>query len=136
MTENKLVVNRAQCLRCGEILISKYTHDFVTCSCGSLSVDGGQDYLKRCYNNDRDVLELSLYQTSPWEEIRSNVFRGSRGVDGIKLLTWVALSDIGGIDDEYLDNLIKYKEDNHQTQDVHYWAYCKEKEYRQKCKEV
>lgn len=131
--EDRLIVNRAQCLRCGEILISKYTHDFVTCSCGSLSVYGGQDYLKRCYNNDRDVLELSLYQSSPWEEIRPNVFRGSYGADGKQPLTWIALCDI---DNEYLDNLIKYKEDNYQTQDVHYWAYCKEKEYREKCKEM
>ena len=130
---DKLVVNRAQCLKCGEILISKYTHDFVTCSCGSLSVDGGQDYTKRLYNNDMDVLELNLYHSSPWEEIRSNVFRGSRGVDGKQQLTWIALCDI---DDGYLDNLIKHKEDNYQTKDVHYWAYCKEWEYRQKCKEM
>lgn len=133
MTEDRLVVNRAKCLKCGDTLISKHGHDFVTCSCGSLSVDGGQDYLKRCYNNDRDILELSIYQSSPWEEIRSNVFRGSRGVDGKQPLTWIALCDI---DDDYLDNLIKYKEDNYQTKDVHYWAYCKEKEYRQKCKEM
>ena len=133
MTEDKLIVNRAKCLVCGDIIVSKYIHDYVTCECGSLSVDGGQEYLKRSYSDRSEVLELNLYQSSPWEEIRCNVYRGSRGVDGMKPLRWIRLCDI---DDEYLDSLIKYKEDNHQTQDVHYWAYCKEWEFRQKCKEV
>lgn len=39
--------NRAQCNTCKEIVESKTRHDFVTCSCGKLSVDGGTDYLKR-----------------------------------------------------------------------------------------
>lgn len=34
--------------RCGDIIESKSVHDFVTCSCGSCSVDGGYDYLRRC----------------------------------------------------------------------------------------
>lgn len=42
-------MNRAQCLRCGEVLESLHRHDFRTCSCGNLSVDGGEDYLKRSF---------------------------------------------------------------------------------------
>lgn len=42
--------NSAQCLSCGEILISKSRHDFVTCSCGRLSVDGGSWYAKRSFS--------------------------------------------------------------------------------------
>ena len=39
--------NMARCKKCGDEIESKHTHDFVTCGCGSISVDGGKDYLKR-----------------------------------------------------------------------------------------
>ena len=39
--------NMAQCKRCLDIIESKSRHDYVTCSCGNLSVDGGTEYLKR-----------------------------------------------------------------------------------------
>ena len=38
--------NRVQCLICNEVIESKFTHDYVTCSCGNVSVDGGHDYCK------------------------------------------------------------------------------------------
>lgn len=44
--------NCARCLRCGDIIESQHRHDFQTCSCGNLSVDGGLDYLKRCCLSD------------------------------------------------------------------------------------
>lgn len=39
--------NRAQCGTCNEIIESKNRHDFATCRCEGLSVDGGTWYLKR-----------------------------------------------------------------------------------------
>lgn len=39
--------NLIRCLNCNEIIESKYTHDFRSCSCGHVSVDGGLDYLRR-----------------------------------------------------------------------------------------
>lgn len=56
--ENIIVINRAKCLKCGDIISSKYTHDFKTCSCGNLSVDGGLDYIRRDYKSD-DYIELN-----------------------------------------------------------------------------
>ena len=44
----KILVNKIRCRKCNDIIESKYTHDFVTCSCGTVSVDGGKSYLKRC----------------------------------------------------------------------------------------
>lgn len=52
--------NRAKCLHCGDIIESKNRHDFVTCTCGMLSVDGGLDYLKRC-GDLKFMEELSEY---------------------------------------------------------------------------
>jgi len=48
MMEKRILRNRAKCLICGEMLESKYRHDFKTCRYGNLSIDGGKDYLKRC----------------------------------------------------------------------------------------
>ena len=36
--------NRIRCLHCGDIIESKYRHDFQMCSCERCFVDGGQDY--------------------------------------------------------------------------------------------
>lgn len=57
-----LVVNAIKCRRCGDIIESKSLHDFVTCSCGSCSVDGGHDYARRC-GEPGSYIELS-----EWEE--------------------------------------------------------------------
>jgi len=36
--------NKAKCALCGDIIESKSRHDFVSCSCGNIFVDGGNDY--------------------------------------------------------------------------------------------
>ncbi len=38
--------NAAQCALCKDIIESKHRHDFVSCKCGEIFVDGGQDYLR------------------------------------------------------------------------------------------
>ena len=42
-----IIQNAVTCNRCGEFIVSKHRHDFVTCHCGAISVDGGQAYLRR-----------------------------------------------------------------------------------------
>ena len=42
-----IIQNAVTCLGCGDFIVSKHRHDFVTCTCGSISVDGGQAYLRR-----------------------------------------------------------------------------------------
>ena len=37
----KIKKNAAQCRLCGDIIESRYTHDFVMCKCKSCFVDGG-----------------------------------------------------------------------------------------------
>jgi len=43
----KIIRNRAQCAICKDIIESTFRHDFVTCKCGAISVDGGHSYLRR-----------------------------------------------------------------------------------------
>ena len=42
-----IVQNAVSCNGCGDIIISKHRHNYVTCTCGAISVDGGQSYLRR-----------------------------------------------------------------------------------------
>lgn len=53
-------INAAKCLKCGETIRSKNRHDYVTCKCGKLSVDGGSWYLRRAGDSknfeDKSVL--------------------------------------------------------------------------------
>lgn len=53
--------NKAKCLKCNDIIVSTNRHDFVTCSCKSLSVDGGSWYLKRLFVEEESWEELSTF---------------------------------------------------------------------------
>ncbi|TMV52627.1 hypothetical protein FE783_00050 [Paenibacillus mesophilus] len=43
----KLTKNAICCLTCGDIIESKTVHDFQTCRCGKVLVDGDCGYAKR-----------------------------------------------------------------------------------------
>jgi len=36
--------NRARCRRCDGVVESLHRHDFRSCPCGAIAVDGGRDY--------------------------------------------------------------------------------------------
>ena len=55
----EIIQNEAQCLKCGDIIWSGNRHDFKTCNCGAISVDGGMDYIRRC-GHPEDIIERSL----------------------------------------------------------------------------
>lgn len=49
--------NAARCKICGDIIESRYRHNYVTCSCGNLAVDGGHDYIRRIFRNGENSYE-------------------------------------------------------------------------------
>ena len=57
----KIIRNAIKCKHCGDVIESTYRHNLVTCSCGSCSVDGGLDYLRRSFKNseEKDFIDLS-----------------------------------------------------------------------------
>ena len=61
MATYKIRRNMAKCLKCGDVIESKTVHDFVTCSCKNLSVDGGREYLRRSFADSKAYEELSEY---------------------------------------------------------------------------
>lgn len=62
----RIIKNAIKCKKCGDIIESTYCHDFVTCSCGAVSVDGGKDYLRRVGNVD-DWEDLSEYECEDYK---------------------------------------------------------------------
>jgi hypothetical protein len=50
--------NAAKCKKCNDKIESTHVHDFVTCKCGAISVDGGRDYLRRVGDLD-SIKEMS-----------------------------------------------------------------------------
>ena len=59
----KIMGNKIKCKHCGDIIESKYRHDFVKCSCGKVAVDGGHAYLKRM-GDPKDWEDLSFTRVS------------------------------------------------------------------------
>lgn len=52
----RIIRNSARCKACGDEIESKHRHDFRSCKCGAIFVDGGRDYL-RCGAYDWDDFE-------------------------------------------------------------------------------
>jgi len=60
--EDKLVVKAVECNKCGDVVYSRARHDFRSCSCGHVSVDGGFDYFKVVGNeHDFNIITVELY---------------------------------------------------------------------------
>lgn len=57
-TIEKIICNKIQCKNCKDVIESTYVHDFKWCSCKSVAVDGGCEYLRRLGNKE-DYEELS-----------------------------------------------------------------------------
>lgn len=57
----KIKKNVIRCKHCGNIIESTGVHDFKFCECKTCAVDGGHDYLRRCYktNPETDFEDLS-----------------------------------------------------------------------------
>lgn len=55
--------NAIRCNHCGDVIESRHVHEYVQCSCGTVAVDGGHDYLRRGFKNSPDdFTELAEYE--------------------------------------------------------------------------
>lgn len=130
--QSSIILNRIQCNHCFDVITSHHRHDFVTCSCGVISCDGGRAYLKRGYSaassdGSLPYTELSITSTAPFEELREALYRGSRGKNGDELLKWVPLCNTS---DSYLANLLAYQESGGYTASIDYKLQKQEQQYR------
>jgi len=56
LQKERLTRNAAKCLECGETIESLHRHDFVSCGCGNLSVDGGLVYVRVLVRNGHESM--------------------------------------------------------------------------------
>ncbi len=64
----EIIVNKIKCNSCGEIIESTHRHDYKTCKCGRVSVDGGHSYLKRAFKESlNDYTDMSIVEYSEEE---------------------------------------------------------------------
>ncbi len=69
----RIIRNAIRCNHCGDVIESIHRHDFRTCSCGCVSVDGGHDYLRRCFvNSPADYTDLSITEAPPDEDANND----------------------------------------------------------------
>ena len=125
--EKQLIHNYVTCLECGETLVSRFTHDYNTCSCPQkTSVDGGFSY-GRYGGLDLDKVKTNyIYDDAPHETIREYLERGGRGVNGDEELKYVKLKDI---DDSWLQAIISYERE-HRPENRMLKYYLAEQEFR------
>lgn len=64
-----IIVNRARCALCDTVIESTFRHDFVSCTCGAIAVDGGRAYLRRA-GNPNAIIELSEVRRPTDEELQ------------------------------------------------------------------
>lgn len=86
--EQIIAVNRVYCKKCKDTPISHHGHDFTSCKCGAIAVDGGPNYLRRvgdlnCY------IEFSEYDYRERivdESITGTMYRDMADRGEIKIL--------------------------------------------------
>ena len=61
--KEEIISNKIKCKKCGDIIESKSTNDYKRCSCGTVAVDGGKDYLKRI-GTEEQYEELSIIKNT------------------------------------------------------------------------
>lgn len=67
--EETLVKNMVQCPKCGTIIESKHSHHFISCECGSVSIDGGTGCRRTLWDGERikhdEIINLCEYEIRP-----------------------------------------------------------------------
>ena len=60
MSKERIVKNRAYLITCEDEIESKHRHDFVTCKCGDMYVDGGTSSLRRGATDLNTIIDTSI----------------------------------------------------------------------------
>lgn len=55
-----IVSNKAMCEKCHTVIESMTVHDYVSCACRAIFVDGGKEYLRRGADSWKNFKELSV----------------------------------------------------------------------------
>ncbi len=67
-----IIKNAAECGNCHEVIESTHRHDYVSCGCGGISVDGGKDYFRRAWRDGVEIIDRSENGPDEWDEIEED----------------------------------------------------------------
>lgn len=80
-----IIQNESECGKCHDIIWSASRHDFKSCKCGAISVDGGMDYIRRV-GDLSEIIERSMSMEQ--EHLKSVV-------DAVKYMRESGRNDLG-----------------------------------------
>lgn len=60
-SEMVILINQAKCLKCNEVVQSRHRHECKFCTCKNVMVDGGKDYIRRGFKDEKLAQECSVY---------------------------------------------------------------------------
>ena len=92
----QIIHSTATCKKCGEVLVSRYRHDYVMCTCDNKTMlDGGNDY-QRFGGKDIRLVDLSgtIYLTDSFEKCRLAPIWGDYGKDGNQPVKYISVSEM------------------------------------------
>ena len=75
---SKLLRNAVRCLQCRDVIESRHSHDYVSCSCGNIAVDGGPSYERIAGSGLDDASYEPLY-----------VYRDGKAVAGSQFIPFL-----------------------------------------------
>lgn len=81
MVKNRIIRNSARCLVCGDEIESTHVHDYSTCSCGNLSVDGGRSYLLRGGDHWVDTSVMGPREPVDWDAMMEEAAKDDYGAN-------------------------------------------------------
>ena len=94
METKRLILNSIQCKHCLDIITSHSVHNYVTCKCGKVSIDGGSEYQHISFTSKLDFKNLAVYSTDTFDKIRESFSWGSYGKSGKEEKHWIILKDM------------------------------------------
>lgn len=103
----QLLLNRAQCNHCKDIITSYYGHDFKSCKCGKISIDGGHEYGRMLFTHPTDFTNLSVYDDGKHETRRSNMHWGRNYDKDMNCLLKIGYIFIKDMDTDYIEVVLR-----------------------------
>lgn len=67
-----LTRNASKCGICGDDIESKHRHDYVSCTCGNVAVDGGVSYVRRAFRTT-EFTDACLWTLMSADQIQATI---------------------------------------------------------------
>lgn len=101
-----LLRNSATCNHCKDELESKHRHDFVTCSCKKLSIDGGKDYSRILFETADGYTDTSIEDDGTHKLRRQYLTWGNNYDKDMKRLPETIYKPIMDMSSEHIQSIL------------------------------